>query len=337
MAEISAMVRVTGNLMREPEQPATVPVPLPIIMIHVDGQYTALDRKLWVLLLHLGWDELETKSKLGEWHEITEKDLLSIVSRFSGAKDMGWIWQSAERLAGSRVKYVRIENDRRWKGVTGLFSAEYLEKGERDGIFRYAFPAPLVPIIKEPGKFARLRVQFMLGLKSKYSVTLYELFESVANMREPVLTATIAELRQWLQVPEKKLTQWEHLYRRAVKLALDEINENAVEGGITVKHEVIGGGRGRRVTGVKFYVTKTQERRLMEKGIATPKISQAGALPQFSGSIYEKARKAAPGWDVYALENEFREWIQKKGHQPKNVETAFIGFCKQKVSVVQAG
>ncbi|NKB17272.1 MAG: replication initiation protein [Pseudanabaena sp. CRU_2_10] len=337
MTAISALVRATGNLIREPEEPATVPVPLPIIMIHVDGLYTVLDRKLWVLLLHLGWDELETKSKVGEWHEITEKDLLSIVSKFSGTKDLEWIWQSAERLAGSRVKYVRIEGDRRWKGVTGLFSAECLEKEERNGVFRYAFPAPLVPIIKEPGKFARLRVQFMLGLKSKYSVTLYELFESVANMREPILSPTIAELRQWLQVPEGKLTQWGHLYKRAIKPALDEINENAGEGGITVSHEVLGGGKGKRVTGVTFHVTKTEERQLIEKEISTPKTSQVRALPQFPGSTYEKAKHVAPGWDVYALESEFRDWLKQKGHQPDNIEAAFIGFCKKKVSVVQAG
>jgi len=47
-------------------------------------------------------------------------------------------------------------------------------------------------------------------------------------------------------------------------------------------------------------------------------------------ATYEKARQAAPGLDVYALEQDWREWINKKGEQPKNPDSAFIGFCRQK-------
>jgi hypothetical protein len=75
----------------------------------------------------------------------------------------------------------------------------------------------------------------------------------------------------------------------------------------------------------------------MERAIAVPTGSRVIASPTFSGTVYEKAKKAAPGWDVYALEGEFREWLKKKGHQPKNTEAAFIGFCKQKGSAAQAG
>lgn len=45
---------------------------------------------------------------------------------------------------------------------------------------------------------------------------------------------------------------------------------------------------------------------------------------------YEKAKRAAPGFDVYALEQDWREWIDKKGEQPKNPDGAFIGFCRRK-------
>ena len=47
-------------------------------------------------------------------------------------------------------------------------------------------------------------------------------------------------------------------------------------------------------------------------------------------ATYEKARQVAPRWDVYALENQWKEWIAKKGELPKNPDAAFIGFCKQK-------
>ena len=51
-------------------------------------------------------------------------------------------------------------------------------------------------------------------------------------------------------------------------------------------------------------------------------------------STYEKAKHAAPGFDVYALEQGWREWIAKKGENPQNPDAAFIGFCKKKFQQV---
>lgn len=45
---------------------------------------------------------------------------------------------------------------------------------------------------------------------------------------------------------------------------------------------------------------------------------------------FEKAKMAAPRLDIYHLEQEWREWIEKKGERPKNPDTAFIGFCRKK-------
>jgi len=46
----------------------------------------------------------------------------------------------------------------------------------------------------------------------------------------------------------------------------------------------------------------------------------------FSADTYEKARKAAPTWDVYFLEQEWRMWMSEK---PKHPDGAFIGFCRK--------
>ena len=44
----------------------------------------------------------------------------------------------------------------------------------------------------------------------------------------------------------------------------------------------------------------------------------------------EKARVAAPGWDIHALEQQWREWIAKKKELPKRPDTAFLAFCWKK-------
>ena len=43
----------------------------------------------------------------------------------------------------------------------------------------------------------------------------------------------------------------------------------------------------------------------------------------------EKARTAAPGWDVYQLEREWREWSAKK-EPPKRPDAAFVAFCRRR-------
>jgi len=45
-----------------------------------------------------------------------------------------------------------------------------------------------------------------------------------------------------------------------------------------------------------------------------------------SSDTYEKARQAAPGWDVYVLERDWREWMTEP---PRDPNAAFIGFCKK--------
>ena len=52
---------------------------------------------------------------------------------------------------------------------------------------------------------------------------------------------------------------------------------------------------------------------------------------QLSLNTYETARKAAPGYDVYYLEREWREfWIQSGKPEFKNHEKAFIAFCRKR-------
>jgi hypothetical protein len=53
------------------------------------------------------------------------------------------------------------------------------------------------------------------------------------------------------------------------------------------------------------------------------------ALFRLHPEFREKAKAAAPCWDVYCLEQELREWIATKG-QPEKPGAAFIEFCCKK-------
>lgn len=48
--------------------------------------------------------------------------------------------------------------------------------------------------------------------------------------------------------------------------------------------------------------------------------------PPLDPDVYARARQAAPGWDIYLLEREWRDWMNAP---PRDPEAAFIGFCKK--------
>jgi plasmid replication initiation protein len=52
---------------------------------------------------------------------------------------------------------------------------------------------------------------------------------------------------------------------------------------------------------------------------------KASAAP-LSPDTYNDARIVAPGWDVYYLEREWRDWITES---PRDADAAFIGFCRK--------
>ena len=49
---------------------------------------------------------------------------------------------------------------------------------------------------------------------------------------------------------------------------------------------------------------------------------------RIDSDAYHEARKVAPGWDIYVLEREWRQWLREKGIVPKHPTRHFIKFCK---------
>lgn len=45
---------------------------------------------------------------------------------------------------------------------------------------------------------------------------------------------------------------------------------------------------------------------------------------------YDLAREHAAGWDIYGLEGEWREWLDKKSITPRDPNAHFLAFCKRR-------
>ncbi len=336
----------TGDIW-EPSKthPATVPVPLPIVMVRVDGPFTALDRKLWLLMLHNAWDELDSEKP---YHEISVSELLRLFRRF-GRSDLGTrgkirlgksdeeteaaaLWQSVRRLVKTTVEW----EDEDYEGISALVSEALLSKRYREtGKIYYAFGKGLSKQILAPRAFARLRCHVVLALRSKYAVTLYEILEAYVNRRESSFTVSIDEFQNWLKVPENAYPDWRELKKRVIGPAVDEINEHGEEGGFFVGYE--GVREGKSFAKIKFTLSKTAARDERD-GVLQGKARRArtfDAPPVAAGVVYEptdavlaQLRTIAPSWDRQALLAQYREW--SKGKVPaRNPHGAFLGWVKR--------
>ena len=62
------------------------------------------------------------------------------------------------------------------------------------------------------------------------------------------------------------------------------------------------------------------------RGTMSPAPPGLTLVSPLHAETYESARAAAPGWDVYYLEREWREWIVEP---PRDADAAFVGFCRK--------
>jgi plasmid replication initiation protein len=62
--------------------------------------------------------------------------------------------------------------------------------------------------------------------------------------------------------------------------------------------------------------------------VVVPPASQA--LRFKKPDTYHDARRLAPGWDIYVLENEWRSWVNDKAIDVKDADKHFLAFCSKR-------
>jgi hypothetical protein len=343
--------RPTGDLWRPSvTNPASVPVPIPVVMVRVEGPFTALDRKLWLILLHHAWPDLEQDKPL---HSISIAEILRLF-RQHGRNDLGGkgelligkseeethaaaVWSSVRRLVSTKVEWEHAD----YQGVGAMLADALMSRQHRQtGWLKYSFGQNLSKNLLLPSVFARLRTHLMLKLRSKYAVTLYEILEVYANRQHPVCEVTLDELRTWLKVPDEASYQvWRDLRKRVVDIAVNEINANADESGFTVEYEAL--RQGKAFNRIRFKVTKTdgrtaRESMLTKQATTQKRRAQAAAgvsdpdnPPMPTGAALEAFREKWPGKDPYEVIDRWQgKWRSEGCAVLRKPDGAFLKFAE---------
>ena len=317
------------------DDPATVPVPLQTVIVTVDGPYTERDRKLWVFLLHAVFDELGTTPV----HSLPVKDINAVFRDLGGEHSSKWLWDSAKRLTKTTVEWETTFDDGRFEqGISSMFGASITKTARASGVLNFNFPPLLIPIIKQPMRFARLRVHFLLKLSGKYAVTLYEILEGYANRRDGQCRVTITDLRTWLKVPPDSYKTWKDFRRWVLDPALKQINDDPLGAGFMVDYTPI--RHGREYAELVFSITKTAKRIQLDKMVQTnagnARLIAEAKSKNRPALLAEVVNKVATDTDWYFnmddIQEQFWTYWESQGRPPfrKGVAVAFKGFVDKK-------
>jgi len=201
--------------------------------------------------------------------------------------------------------------------------------GRKDGTLAYEYNPKLKNQLQQLAKrFTSYFLNNIANMKSAYAVRLYEIsvmYLNASKQNKMIFTKTIDDLKNQLDITEK-YKYFYHFKVNVLEIAKRDINKHS-----DLKFSYKVKKLGRSPNEIEFTISK--------KPKAQP---EQPTLPEYkprelSPAVFEKAKKivreAGNRWDIYAIEQQFYEFIKKKG-LPENIEGAFIGFVRKKVTTL---
>jgi nucleoside diphosphate kinase len=300
---------------------------------------TLTDRRIYNLLLANAWDKIIEPVQ----HVIPKRELQNTLHKGNDRLE-----DSIRRLMSAIVQ-LRVLDGKRWVTKRVQLLGGNVVPDADDGFVRYDFQPLMREIVAESRVFARLRKQIMFALSSKYSLALYEMIQKRGNLTRTYEEMSVNAFRSFLGVPAGKLKTWINFKNFAIAPAVREVSDLS-DFKVTVEPVK---GKGRQFTGVKLAWERKPppELREVERELNSSKVGRTARLsgtveamdfggglaptaapalpsgPALKPDTFGKVRKLCPGYDVYALENEWRMWAAGKP-PPANADAAFVAFAK---------
>lgn len=199
---------------------------------------------------------------------------------------------------------------------------------DKTGYLEIKFSEEIQPYLQNlQGNFTSFYIEQIAKFKSIYSIRFYEYAimtlnkdKSIGAKEKGKFSLLISEIKAWLGL-EDKYNRFTNFKTRVLEVSKKEINEFS---DLNFNYKVL--KLGRYPHQIEFSVSKKNQDVHLDSEKVKPKIST---------SVFEKANEIAltakTGWDIYAIEQQFYEYIKKVG-EPKNIDAAFIGFVKKKVA-----
>lgn len=269
----------------------------------VKGLATIYDKDILIYCISQLMEKLKYGEQIGPRVRINSRELLVFVNRGTAGKDYKALQEAVDRLAGTRISTnIRTADEEQYDSFGLIDAASIRRKHGLDGRLLWC------EIKLSEWVFNAITAQEVLTLHRDYfrlkkpiERRVYELARKHCGQQESwACSVTILHKKSGSRSALKE-------YRRAIRhLAKhDHLPDYSVEFD-EERDQVVFSNRGS--------VSPTLP--------AEPDMTVAALKPD----TYEQARGYAPGWDVYFIEREWRDWLTEP---PRNPDAAFLGFCRK--------
>ena len=212
-----------------------------------------------------------------------------------------------------------------------------IEYGDKEGYLKIFINPQLKPFLHQiHNNFTSYHLKNIARFKSVYSVRFYEF--SIMNLNKSHKTKacfkiTIESIREMLDLKDK-YSRFSSLKARVIEASKKEINKHS---DIRLNYEIV--KKGRKPYEIIFTVTRKEGQNNNVLKIKEQKndfLNSPSSMKskKLTPAIFDKAKnvvaKAGNQWDLYAIEQQFFEYIELKG-PPESLEKAFLGFVRKKV------
>jgi plasmid replication initiation protein len=244
---------------------------------------------------------------------ITAKDYAKIMGI-----DVNNVYRDAQKISRNLMeKVIKIENERGWEMFHWVSSMKYIN---HEAVIEVTLSEAIIPHIIDLERYTEFKLSNILYLGSSHAIKIYQLLAQYKSSGER--TISVSDFRSMLGISDMKTyNSYGALKQKILKIAKREINEKT---DLTISYSEIKPSR--KVESIKFKITQKEKH--------TPTSNCTTQNTKLSTSAFETAKELAKdartGWDVYAIEQQFHEYINKKGN-PENLDSAFIGFVKKKI------
>lgn len=272
----------------------------------IKGLATIYDKDILIFAISQIMTKINSGEEISQKVKISAREVLMFTNRGTAGKDYKALCEALDRLAGTRIKTNIVIGDEEQTDFIGLVDAASIRrKNGLNGRLQW------VEIKLSDWMFDAIKANQVLTLNRNYfrlrkpiERRIYELSRKhCGQQKEWSIALELLHKKSGSKSPLKKfrlvvknLVTHDHLPDYSIQY--DEQDDKAI--------------------------FKNRSKWWKDKPDNQP------VLPSLSPSTYEEARKVAPHYDIYYLEQEFRNWCANSGKSvPKNIKAAFIGFCKK--------
>jgi len=216
--------------------------------IQISNKISTIQRKSYNYMLKVAKNEFKNDRKLREF-TITAEELLLFFNM--GGDNHAHLKKELELLNKTIVTYNILGKDKqnkRWGSFTLIAGFEY-----KNGIITYSFPHQVINMLLDPKMFAKINLVAIKGLRSRYSIALYELAEDYINVQIPKMS--MSDFRLLMGIEKEKYSKFSMFKRRVIDVAVDEISRSE-HINFTLTYELE--KTSRKITHIKFTVHKKE-------------------------------------------------------------------------------